>query len=110
MMPLLLEMLARVNFHKQYSLKNKVQQFGTNPFAEKNLVTSHFPCSFHSSVNMADKLARMPSRVAERLTTQVMTTVESIPSSSAVELTAAGSLRVEMELKSLFSTSFSSYQ
>ena len=87
-----------------------VQQFGTNPFAEKNLVTSHFPCSFHSSVNMADKLARMPSRVAERLTTQVMTTVESIPSSSAVELTAAGSLRVEMELKSLFSTSFSSYQ
>ena len=110
MMPLLLEMLARVNFRKQYSLKNMVQQFGTNPFAEKNLVTSHFPCSIHSSVNMADKLARTPSRVAERLTTQVMTTVESIPSSSVVELTAASSLRVEMELKSLFSTSFSSYQ
>ena len=54
---------------------------------------------------MADdfaKAARMLSRAAKRLTTQVMTSVESIPSSSAVEPTAAGSSRVEMELKSLF--------
>ena len=54
---------------------------------------------------MADDPAnagRMLSRAAERLTTQVMTTVESIPSSSAVEPTASGSSRVEMELKSLF--------
>ena len=54
---------------------------------------------------MADDLAnaaRMLSRAAERLTTQVMTTVESIQSSSAVEPTASGSSMVEMELKSLF--------
>ena len=58
---------------------------------------------------MADDPAnagRMLSRAAERLTTQVMTTVESIPSSSAVEPTASGSSRVEMELKSLFPHNF----
>ena len=70
-----------------------LNDFFTFVNAGPKLVVSRVP-----SVNMADNLAnaaRMQSRDAERLTTQVMTTVESIPSSSTMQPTASGSSRVE---------------
>ena len=66
-----------------------LNDFFTFVNAGSKLVVSRVP-----SVNMADNLAnaaRMQSRDAERLTTQVMTTVESTQSSSTMQPTASGS-------------------